>query len=212
VDFGLTATLASQGSACLLEVSYDDGVTPSVSYGYDRLGRPSTNSRNGITTTFAYDTANDPLGGTYSGGVLGGLSVTNRYASLLRRVSSTVLNASSLLTMATTSYDAAGRLAVVSDGNGNSAAYSYVANSPLVDHIVFSNRSGSVMTTHNTFDSFQPVRYGLRTASLSHGVNRLTGKTSASSAQSVVNAPATFDSCCQRSGLDWDELVQGHIY
>jgi hypothetical protein len=32
--------------------------------------------------------------------------------------------------------DAASRLATVSDGNGNTAGYSYLANSPLVGQIV----------------------------------------------------------------------------
>jgi hypothetical protein len=51
---------------------------------------------------------------------------------------------------------------VVSDGT-NSATYSYLANSPLVDHIVFAHSGAAVMTNQNTFDY----------------VNRLTGKASA---------------------------------
>ena len=51
---------------------------------------------------------------------------------------------------------------MVSDGT-NSATYSYLANSPLVDHIVFAHSGAAVMTNQNTFDY----------------VNRLTGKSSA---------------------------------
>ena len=60
------------------------------------------------------------------------------------------------------SYDTAGRLAVVSDGT-NTAAYSYVANSPLVDHIAFAHSGTAEMTTRYTNDF----------------VNRLTGISSA---------------------------------
>ena len=60
------------------------------------------------------------------------------------------------------SYDTAGRLAVVSDGT-NTAAYSYVANSPLVHHIAFAHSGTAEMTTRYTNDF----------------VNRLTGISSA---------------------------------
>jgi len=59
-------------------------------------------------------------------------------------------------------YDAASRLSTVSDGV-NTATYFYVANSSLVDHIVFAHGGANVMTTQNTYDN----------------LNRLTGKTSA---------------------------------
>ncbi len=51
---------------------------------------------------------------------------------------------------------------MVSDGT-NSATYSYLANSALVDHIVFAHNGAAVMTNQNTYDY----------------VNRLTGNTSA---------------------------------
>ena len=40
---------------------------------------------NGLSNILAYDLANDPLGESHSGGVLGGLATTNLYDSLLCR-------------------------------------------------------------------------------------------------------------------------------
>ena len=45
----------------------------------------------------------------------------------------------------------AGRLAVVSDGT-NTATYSYLANSPLLDHIAFAHSGTAEMTTRYTND------------------------------------------------------------
>jgi hypothetical protein len=64
-------------------------------------------------------------------------------------------------------YDADGRLAMVS-ATGNTASYSYVAISPLADHIVFAHSGTTAMTTSNTYDH----------------LNRLTGHPSVSAASS----------------------------
>ena len=56
-----------------------------------------------------------------------------------------------MLARYTNNYDAASRLLTVSDGT-NAAAYSYLANSPLVDHIVFASNSVTTMTTSNSYD------------------------------------------------------------
>jgi hypothetical protein len=90
-------------------------------------------------------------------------------------------------------FDAASRLLTVSDGT-NSAAYSFLANSPLVGQIAIAYSGTAEMTTRYTSDFVHPVRYGRRKtdsgdgwrsgwpgraeqscAELSHGVNRLTG-------------------------------------
>ena len=72
-------------------------------------------------------------------------------------------------------YDGASRLASVSDGNGNSAAYSYVANSPLVGHIMFKRSSTTEMTTTNQYDY----------------LNRLTSVSSTGGASGAV--PVSFN-------------------
>jgi len=85
---------------------------------------------------------------------------------------------SGILAIATAGYDAAGRLAALSDGNNNSATYSYVANSPLVDHIAFTNSAGArAMTTSNTYDY----------------LNCLTGKSS------VLNFNYQYNAASQRT-------------
>jgi len=56
-----------------------------------------------------------------------------------------------LLFRQTNSFDAAGRLANMSDGT-NSAAYSYLANSPLVGQVIFAHSGTTQMTATKTCD------------------------------------------------------------
>ena len=176
---GTTFTYSINAAGDLSFVGYSDyGLTPPLSFYYDRLGLPSSNLCNGITTVRAYDSANDLLGESYSGGVLDGLSVTNGFDNLLRRTSLAVLNSNTPISQYSNSYDAASRLSTVSDGV-NSAACSYLANSPLVDHIVFAHGSNNVMTNQNTYDH----------------VNRLTGKSSS------LNFAYQYNAASQRTRL-----------
>jgi RHS repeat-associated protein len=80
--------------------------------------------------------------------------------------------------------DAASRLLTVSDGT-NAAAYSYVANSPLVDHIAFAHGGTTEMTTSNLYDY----------------LNRLTRISSVASAQSVVNYQYQYNAANQRTAV-----------
>ena len=112
------------------------------------------------------------------------ISVTNGFDNLLRRISVTVLNGSSVLARTTNGYDAASRLSTVSDGS-NPATYSYVANSALVDHITFKRNSASVMTTSNKYDY----------------LNRLTGKSSVASVASVVDFQYGYNAANQRTNV-----------
>jgi hypothetical protein len=80
--------------------------------------------------------------------------------NLLRRTSYGILNAQgALLASASFSYGSDdGRLQTVSSGS-NSATYSYLANSPLVDHIIFQQNGTDRMATTNTFDNLTlPLR------------------------------------------------------
>src|SRR5271157_1306461 len=136
----------------LATVSYSDS-TPGVTNNYDRLGRKSTVVCGSTTTSFVYDLANDVLSESYTGGVLNGLTVTNQFDADLRRTSvGPWNNGSSTLCQANYGYDNASRLASVSDGNGNSAAYSYLAFSPLVGQIVFKSNTVTRMTTAKQYD------------------------------------------------------------
>lgn len=105
-----------------------------------------------MTTTWNYDDAGQALSESYTGGPLDGLSVANGYDALLRRTNVSLLDSSaSVLTATAYGYDADSRLATVSDGT-NTAAYSYVANSPLVGQIVFTNNGTLRMTTTKQYD------------------------------------------------------------
>jgi len=73
-------------------------------------------------------------------------------------------------------YDSASRLQSVRTRT-NSAKYSYVANSPLVGQIFFTNGSTLRMTTSKTFDF----------------LNRLTSISSVPSAASVVNVEYSYN-------------------
>ena len=135
----------------LATVVYSDG-TPGVTNTYDRLGRKSSVVCGATTTSFAYDWANDVLSESYAGGFLNGLTVTNTFDTDLRRTSVGLRNGSGTLCQASYGYDNASRLASVSDGNGNTAAYSYLANSPLVGEIVCQQSGTTRMTTTKQYD------------------------------------------------------------
>jgi RHS repeat-associated protein len=116
---------------------------------YDRVGRPGTDLRNGITTTYGYNGVSELLTESYSGGTLGGLSISSGYDSLLRKTNVMVTGFAG--TMNGYAYDNASRLSMVSDGT-NSATYSYLANSPLVSQILFKQAAATRITTTQQYD------------------------------------------------------------
>ena len=144
---GVTATYSYDNAGQLSGIDYSDS-TPDVTFTYDRQGRQTANAAGGLTTTRDYNPASQLIAESYSGGVLDGLSITNTYDSLLRRSSLTLqpLNSSTLY-----SYDSSSRLSTVSDGT-NSATYAYLANSPLVDTVVFQQNATTRMTRTNRYD------------------------------------------------------------
>lgn len=174
---GVTTTYAYDNAGGLYTVTYSDS-TPGVTYSYDRRGRQSTIVRNGMTTTFAYNFASQPLSESYSGGTLSGLSVTNGYDTVMRRTNLAALNSSTPLLQHTFGFDNASRLQSVSDGT-DSATYSYLANSPLVSQIVFKQSSTVRMTTTKQYDflnrltsiSSTPGGSGQQTVSYSYSYN-----------------------------------------
>jgi hypothetical protein len=169
----------------LSAVSYSDA-TPGMTNGFDRLGRQVTVTNGATVCVETYNDVGELLGEAYTGGPLNGLSVTNGYDSLLRRTSVSLLNASSVILASTKyTYDAASRLASVSDGT-NTANYSYLANSPLVGQIAFANNGATRMTTMKQYDL----------------LNRLTGISSfggTSSASPIASFNYTYNSANQRT-------------
>src|SRR6266540_3497584 len=148
---GITTTNSYNTPGSLSGVNYSDGVTANLSYGYDRLGRQNaiTNGTAGIT--LAFNDANQLLSESYSGGILGGLSVTNGYDTLLRRTALSALNSSTPLLQHSFAFDSASRLTNVTDGT-YSAAYAYLANSPLVSQITLKSNTTARMTTTKQYD------------------------------------------------------------
>ena len=80
------------------------------------------------------------------------MMVGNVFDAVLRRTSVALFNGSDALCQAVYGYDHASRLAYASDGYVDSAAYSYLANSPLAGQITFSRRSRTRMTTTKQYD------------------------------------------------------------
>jgi RHS repeat-associated protein len=190
---GINTAYTYDNAGELSTVTYNDS-TPGVTYGYDRRGRQTSVTVGGtIVTTRAFNDAGNLLSESYSGGPLDGFSVTNGYDTLLRRTNLTVLNpASSVVYRVGYSYDAASRLATVSDGT-NTAGYSYVANSPLVSQISFTNAGALRMTTTKTWDYVNRL-LSISSANASGGVLDSHGYSynSANQRTSMTNADGTY--------------------
>jgi YD repeat-containing protein len=77
--------------------------------------------------------------------------MTNQFDADLRRINVALWNGA-VMCQGLYGYDNASRLASVSDGNGNSAAYGYLANSSLAGQIMFTNNGALRMTTSKQYD------------------------------------------------------------
>jgi RHS repeat-associated protein len=179
----VTTTYGYNSAGDLTSVSYSDG-TPGLAYGLDRRGRQTSITQGSITTSRTLDDAGNLVIESYSGSFLDGLSVANAYDQLLRRTNLSALNASTLLTLSTFSYDAASRLHAVSDGT-NSATYAYLANSPLVSQIDFATNGTVVMSTVKQYDN----------------LNRLTSIASLTNSAPVASFAYRYNSADQRTAV-----------
>jgi len=165
-------------------IVYSDG-TPSVTNSYNRLGQLSSVVCNGMTNTLTYNLAGQLLQESFSGGPLAGLSVTNGYDQFLRRTNLAALQSNNPLLQQSFGYDAASRLQTVSDGHGDSATYSYLANSPLVWQIAFQQSTTMRMTTTKQYDylnrltsiSSQPSGTGVPPVSFNYAYNLANQRT-----------------------------------
>jgi RHS repeat-associated protein len=180
---GTTATYGYDLAGELNSVTYSDS-TPPISYGYDRLGRQTAITNGTAVCSLAYDLAGDLLSESYSGGPLDGLSVTNGYDQYLRRTALAALSSATPLLQQSFGYDNASRLASVSDGT-NSAGYTYVANSPLVSQIMFTNNGVLRMTTAKSYDY----------------LNRLTAIQNSAGAASVASFNYHYNTADQRTAV-----------
>jgi len=149
---GITTTYTTNAAGETIGIAYSDVTTPGVTYNLDRLGR-HTNVVDGAGSRFlTYDEDGGLLSVTNASGVLAGLKVEYAYDSIGRRTNTLFFtnNAAAVLAHGYT-YDAASRLSAVSDGT-YSAAYSYLANSSLIDSISYDDGPNTRMTAPRTYD------------------------------------------------------------
>jgi RHS repeat-associated protein len=164
-------------------IGYSDGQTPGVSFGFDRRGRQTAVTQGGTAITRSFDDAGNLLGESYSGGMLGGVLVTNSCDALLRRTNLAVVqNSTTPLFHQSFSYDAASRLKTVTVGE-HIITYTYLDDSPLVSQIAFQRGSATPMTTTRQYDK----------------LNRLTNIVSAPSGAPAVKFSYGYNAASQRT-------------
>ncbi len=178
---GLATTYSHNNAGDLSAVFYSDG-TAGVTNAYNRLGLPMGVTSGGTVCAFTYNEVNQLLGETYTGGPLNGFSLTNGYDRLLRRTAVGVSNYSTTLT--TYGYDHASRLKTVTSG-ATTASYTYLANSPLVAQIAFTNDQTLRMTLTKQYDL----------------LNRLTSITNQASASPAIGFRYVYNSVNQRTSV-----------
>jgi RHS repeat-associated protein len=187
---GITSTYGYDAGGDLQSVAYSDG-TAGRTNGFDRLGRNTAVTNGATVCLLTYNDTGGLLTESYSGGPLNGLTVTNVYDSLLRRTNLVLRSTAGILTSTTYGYDAASRLYSVGDGT-NSATYSYVANSPLVSQIHFTNGSTLRMTTTKSYDFLNRLSGISSLPSASSAINTSYGNNSANQRTSVTNGDGSF--------------------
>jgi RHS repeat-associated protein len=181
---GLTTTYSYNDAGDLAAVTYDDGVTPTVSYGYDRRGRQSAATNGPSACVLALNDIGQTLSESWYGGPLDGLVLTNGYDQFTRRTNLWAQQSNNSLIQQSFDWDPASRLQSVSDGT-NSAAYTYLANSPLVGQINFATNGTVVMSTVKQYDS----------------LNRLTSIASLTNSAPVASFAYAYNSANQRTAV-----------
>ena len=181
---GTNASYGYNGGGDLASVSYSDS-TANVGNGYDRLGRRISVTNGATVTSLTYNDAGKTVAEAYSGGPLNGWSVTNGYDAFLRRTNMVLVSNTTPMWTNIFTYDAASRLATVSD-TANSAAYSYLTNASLAGQIVYAQNGTTRMTTTKQYDY----------------LNRLTsiGTTNASGV-TISSSAYAYNPANQRTGL-----------
>lgn len=175
---GITTSYSYNNAGDLSTTYYSDS-TAGVTNTFNRLGQ-TTGVTNGTTVcVMDYNDAGLVLTERYTAGILSGIGVTNVYDNLLRRTNVATLGVSTGYR-----YDNASRLAQVLSGT-NTASYAYLANSPLVSQIAFTNGSALRMTTTKQYDL----------------LNRLTSITNLPSAASALGFRYAYNNANQRTSV-----------
>jgi RHS repeat-associated protein len=152
---GITTSYNYNNAGDLQKVDYSDS-TPDVTYTFDRLGQMSKAdlSRTGATesTNYTRDNAGQLIKEVYSGGILNGMMVSNRYDSLYRRTKLWVSKGSTVFNSKTYTFDGASRHKTATDGT-RTATYTYLSNSSLVQSVAFQSSGTTHLTTTRTYDN-----------------------------------------------------------
>ena len=173
----ITCTYVTNAAGDIVEVSYTGG-TSGYTTTFDRLGRPFQVNQGTNVTVLAYNDVGQLVGETFNGFV-----VTNKFNSLLLRTNLQFLISASPQFTNTFVYDAAARLAQVSDGT-HSVAYQYEAHSSLISTQIFRQGGTPRMTVTNWWDFWnRPAHHAsMPTADVSvkhymghDSLNRVTG-------------------------------------
>lgn len=172
---GIVSTNSYDAAGSPTNTAYSDGITPAVATVYDRRGRAVISGD--VERTF--NDAGQLVTENYTAGPLSGFGVTNSYDAYLRRT-----NLAGVVSTAY-AYDYSSRLASVTDGT-NSASYAYLTNSPLIQSLTFKQSSTTRLTTTKAYDY----------------ANRLTGMSSAPSADSAVDFTYQYNDASQRTRVD----------
>ncbi len=105
-------------------VNYNDGVTPSVTTNFNRLGQPVRVVSGNVATEFEFNVWGQLQAEAFTGGPFDGLGVAHGYDALRRPSGVAAVLGSTTLASQGYAYDDASRLKVVS-GGGQTAIYDY---------------------------------------------------------------------------------------
>ena len=187
----LTTTYGYGNGGDLATVMYNGGTTPGLTNTLDRLGRVVIVLQGGLTSSLSYNDAGQQVSESYAGGPLSGLTVTNRYDTFLRRTNLSLLYPPSTLQTINFGYDSASRLQVVSDRT-NSAAYYYLANSPLADRVLFTNNGVFRMARTNRYDYLKRLLAVTNRPAGGSPIASVYGYNAASQRTALTNADSTY--------------------
>ncbi|PWU10508.1 MAG: hypothetical protein C5B50_25455 [Verrucomicrobia bacterium] len=185
---GTNTTYSWTGAGDVGAISYSDS-SPGLVTAFDRRGRQIASSSTFLSLSSisrTLDDAGDLISEAYTTGPLAGLSVTNSLDPLLRRTNLALLSSNSKLLSSSFGFDAASRLKTVRDGT-NTAAYSYLANSPLISQIFYTNNGSLRMIQTRQYDN----------------LNRLTNLTWTVGSTVIASFTYQYNSANQRTKVTW---------
>jgi len=149
---GIVATYAYDNAGENISITYDDGITPSVTTSYNRLGQPLTVSSGGITTTMDFNAWGQSESETFAGGPLSGLAISRGYDPLRRLSGVTTVLGGETLSSHGYGYDDAFRLKTVSDGGVRSATYGYDPDADLMTRMTLREGGAIRLDSVRSFD------------------------------------------------------------